>query len=265
MSKNLARLREAAHTSVSRLKTYLACPKRYFLGYIDGVAPQYKPVAFPFGQAFHEAAQHHLLTGDGPDHQAEVHDIFRSSLEAAVHADGVPVLFEEEEQDLGAVVDQGIRMLDCFIEKVLRPDGVLAVEAAFSLELAHPITGEILPVPLIGAMDALVLEAGKPVVWELKTAKKRWSADQLELDPQPTAYRMGARQLGVEEAELKLLVTTKTKKPDVQVEKLVRTRVDERELGELAWTVHRAVQAGIDHRARGWQCRSCPYASACSV
>ena len=98
MSKNLAGLREAAHTFVSRLETYLACPKRYFLGYIDGVVPQYKPDAFPFGQAFHEAAQHHLLGTDGPDHQADVRDVFRSSLEAAVHADGVPVLFEEEER-----------------------------------------------------------------------------------------------------------------------------------------------------------------------
>ena len=265
MSKNLAELRQAAHTSVSRLKTYLACPKKYFLSYIDRITPAFRPCAFALGSAFHEAVQHHLLGADGPDHLTEVHDVFRSSLEAAVHADGVPVLFEEEEEDLGAVVDAGIKMVDTFIERVPRPDGVLAVEAAFSLELAHPITGEILPVPLIGAMDALVLEQGKSVIWELKTAKKKWSADQLELDPQPTAYRMGARQLGVDEAELKLLVTTKTKKPDVQVERLTGTRVDERELWELAWSVHRAVEAGIDSRNRSWACRSCAYASACSA
>ena len=53
-----------------------------------------------------------------------------------MHADGIAVLFEEEEQDLGAVVDAGIKMVDTFIEKVPRPDGVLAVEAAFILELA---------------------------------------------------------------------------------------------------------------------------------
>ena len=92
-----------------------------------------------------------------------------------------------------------------------------------------------------------------------------WSPDQLELDPQPTAYRMGARQLGVDEAELKLLVTTKAKKPDVQVERLTRTGVDERELAELAWSVHEAVEAGVEMRNRGWQCRSCAYASACSA
>ena len=263
--KNLAELRQAAHTSVSRLKTFISCPKKFTLQYIDRVTPAWKPLAFPLGGGFHEAVQHHLVGTDGPDHRAEVHDVFRSSLEAAVRADGVPVLFEEEEQDLGAVVDAGIKMVDTFIETVPRPDGVLAVEAAFSLELAHPITCEILPVPLIGAIDALVLEQGRPVVWELKTAKKKWSADQLELDPQPTAYRMGARQLGADEAELKLLVTTKSKVPTVQIERLSRTRVDERELAELAWTVHQAVAAGVDFRNRSWGCRSCAYASACSA
>ena len=264
--KNLAELRQATHTSVSRLKTYLSCPKKYFLSYIDRVVPEYKPIAFPLGSAFHEAVQHHLIGADGPDHLIEVHDVFRSSLEIAVHADGVPVLFEKEEQDLGAVVDAGIKMVDTFIEKVPRPDGgVLAVEAAFAIELAHPITCDILPVPLIGAMDALVVEQGRPVVWELKTGKKKWTADQLELDLQPTAYRMGARELGVDEAELKLLVTTKSRKPDVQIERLTRSRVDERELAELAWTVHKAVEAGVDYRVRGWGCRSCQFAAACAA
>jgi hypothetical protein len=125
------------------------------------------------------------------------------------------------------------------------------------------VTGEIAAVPLIGAIDAIVVDEGKTEVWELKTGKKKWSADQMEYDPQPTAYVMAARELGYEDAEVKLLVTTKTREPDVQVERLVRRRGDESELAETVLDVLRAVRAGVDHRVRGWGCRSCGFASMC--
>jgi hypothetical protein len=63
---------------------------------------------------------------------------------------------------------------------------------------------------------------------------------------------MAARELGHEDAEVKLLVTTKTRKPDVQVERLVRRGGDERELAETVLDVLHAVRAGVDVRIRGW-------------
>jgi hypothetical protein len=64
-------------------------------------------------------------------------------------------------------------------------------------------------------------------------------------------------------AEMKLLVTLKWARPDVQVEELVRTGRDHVELVETALSVWRAVDGGADHRVRGWQCRTCPFAGAC--
>ena len=135
----------------------------------------------------------------------------------------------------------------------------------FSRAAAVALTfSAILAIPLIGAMDAVVEENGAPAVWELKTAAKRWSSDQLEYDLQPTTYQIAARSRG-HDAQVKLIVTTKGKSPVVQVEKLVRHRGDERELAEVVFGVHRAIAAGVDHPARGWQCRSCPYAGACGA
>lgn len=262
MSLLLAELRATAHTSVSQLKTFTACPRRYFLQYVEPIPPAFRSIALAFGTAFHDTVGEHLTRSATTD---ELHDVLRDTLEAAVHADGAPVLFDDEEQDLGAVTDIGIRMLDAFVAKVPVPEQVLGIEVPFSIDLAHPVTGEVLDTPLVGAMDAIVVENGKPTILELKTAKRRWSADQLELDLQPTAYQMGARQLGIDEPELKLVVTTKAKNPDVQIERLVRHRGDEHELAELAFTVDRAVRAGIDHRIRGWQCKTCPWAAACAV
>lgn len=166
---------------------------------------------------------------------------------------------------VGSNIDLGIRMLDVFLAKVPLPDEVLGVELAFVLELAHPVTGEVAPLPIIGAIDALVVEGGRPGVWELKTGKKKWSADALEYDPQMTAYSMAARELGHDNAELKLLVTTKTKNPDVQIERLVRHRADRQELDETALTVLHAVKQGIDYRVRGWACKTCAHAGVCGV
>ena len=72
--------------------------------------------------------------------------------------------------------------------------------------------------PLIGALDAVVLEGGRGAVWELKSSKKRYSQDQFEFDLQATAYGIAAREGGYDGVDLKFLITTKSKNPDVQRE-----------------------------------------------
>src|SRR5262249_6291348 len=111
---------------------------------------------------------------------------------------------------------------------------------------------------------ALVERDGKVVVLEVKSAKRRWSTDQLEQDLQGTAYGMAARSLRYSETNVEVVITTKATKPALQVERLVRHQTDEHELIELAFGVVKAVAAGVDHRNRGWQCRGCAYAGACA-
>ena len=262
MSMSLADLRSVPHLSVSRIKTFLQCPQKHALQYIEHIEPAFRPIAFAFGTAFHEAVGAHLSRTASPE---ELVAIFRDSFTAAVGADCPPVLFDEEEADLAATIDVGARMLEVFIQKVPRPESVLGVEAPFALEPGHPITGEVASLPVIGAIDALVQLEAVVGVWEVKTAKRKWSSDQLEFDLQSTAYRMAARSMGYDDAEATLLVATKTKVPDLQVEQLARHRRDERELAETALTVIRATEAGIDHRVRGWACKACPYADACGA
>ena len=195
----------------------------------------------------------------------ELRDHLRDGLVRGLDRDDVPVLFEEDEQDIGAVIDVAMRMLDVFLDRVPLPEQVHGVEVPFRLKLVHPVTGELHPRPLVGAVDAIVEERGRVAVWELKTGKKKFSTDQLDYDIQVTAYGMAARALGYKDARLTLLVTTKGKTPDVQVEYLVRHRRDELELVETAFAVARAVKAGVDYPNRGWQCRTCPYAGACGA
>jgi len=162
MSMTLSDLRGLPHTSISQLKTYLQCPRKYRYHYIDRLEPQFRPIALAFGTAWHETVGVHLLppVKDQWLSRQELQATFRDSLTGQVNEDGPPVLFEDQE-DFGKTVDLGLRMLDAFILRVARPEQVLGVEVPFVLELAHPVTGEIAPVPLIGvSADSMPPEPG---------------------------------------------------------------------------------------------------------
>jgi CRISPR/Cas system-associated exonuclease Cas4 (RecB family) len=249
--------------SASSLGCFIRCPRQFKLKYIDRIQPSYRASALAFGTAWHVAVGEHLLTSTitEPRPVDELHDLFVLALDEQLDGDGPTVLFDDGE-DRDVLVSLGRRMLDVFVKNVSMPDEVRAVEVPFSIDLVDAETGEVLP-PLIGSIDALVVKNGELTVWEFKSAKRKWPADQLAYDLQPTAYRIGMRAHGIENVELELVLTTKAKSPDVQVERLVRDAQDERDLIATAASVVRAVEAGVDHPIRGWQCRGCAYAHAC--
>jgi putative RecB family exonuclease len=263
-TRPLEQLRAVPHLSVSQLKTFITCPRKYRLAYIDRVAPQFRPIALAFGIAWHEAIAVHLTksTHDRPADRNEVKTTFVERLSIAVDSDDTPVLFDEGE-NLGKTIDVGALMLDVFLDRLPLPERVIGVELPFWLELRDATFGDVLQTPLIGAIDALVINNDRAVVWEVKTAKRRWSDDQLAYDLQPTAYQIAAEHLGFANADVELLITTKTQKPDVQIERVVRTKADRADLVVTAQSVVTAIAAGIDHPIRGWACRGCPYAHAC--
>jgi CRISPR/Cas system-associated exonuclease Cas4 (RecB family) len=252
-----------SHLSASSLGCFLRCPRQFRLKYIDRVQPSFRASALAFGTAWHVAVGEHILTSNisEPRPVDELHDLFVLALDEQLDGDGPPVLFDDSE-DRDALVALGRRMLEAFVKHVPLPDEVRAVEVPFSIDLVDDATGEVLP-PLIGSIDALVVKNGVLTVWELKSGKRKWPSDQLGYDLQPTAYRIGMRSHGIENVELELVLTTKAKTPDVQVERLVRSKQDERDLIATAASVVRAVEAGVDHPIRGWQCRGCAYAHAC--
>lgn len=251
------------HLSASSLKEYLACPRKFRLRRIDKQPPEYRAASLAFGTAFHEAIgfslfQHSL--GDSVVGEA-IDAKFRDALHREIHSDATPVLYQDDETE-DELADKGIEMVAAFWQHMPLPDAVIGIEKRFSLDLHDPETDEILP-PLVGSIDAAVEVQGRPVVWELKTGKQRWSEDQLLHDFQSTGYQRAFRvEYGVN-PDLVLAVVTKTRQPTVQLSRLRRGPADERELLETASSICRAVEAGVDHRVRTWACKSCEYAGAC--
>lgn len=253
---------ETNYLSVSRIGTFLRCPRQYFFKYIERVPADFRTTALAFGTAWHDATREYFSSRGALTLDA-LTEVFATSLDAQLVADDVPVLFEATETR-DELVSKARLMLIVFAERVPIPDEVLDLERAFSIEMAHPVTGQILPVPIVGSIDAIVRRDGRIILLELKSAKRKWGPDQIAWDAQTTAYLIAARTLGYESVEAELVVTTKATKPDVQIERLTRHRHDEEELAELASGVLMGIRAGIDVRVRGWQCRTCAWAGSCS-
>lgn len=253
------------YVSASRLSTYLRCGRLFYLRYIVQAIPEHHSPAFAFGRAWGTVIADYLMratSGEAPP-VAELAMLFQQELEREIADSRAPVLFDGEET-VTTLVATATNMLGAFVDQVPLPEAVLGVEVAFSTDLVHPTTGRVLEPPLVGALDLVVRENGEPVVWELKTSKKRYSRIDLELSMlQPAAYTVGARALGYEKPDVVVLVTTKGKKPGVQIERLQRHLTDEIELVELGEQVLRAVRSGVFPRNRSWACTTCPHRAEC--
>lgn len=263
MNQTLIELRKKKHMSVSALRTFLTCPKKYELHYVRRVTPDYYPAALALGSAWHSAVACWLDDADADD--AALDEQLSEELRGRLRRADVPVLFNDAEEDEDKFVGHAVEMFKTFRESVTRPKKVLGTEIAFETEVVHPSTGEVLPVPVIGAIDAVVVDEGGGVLWELKTAAKKWptSGGQTEHNPQVTLYRKAARELGFGNMPLRVLVTTKGRVPQVQVVNAERSKADEAEVAELFFDVHRAIEAGVSYRNRGFACAGCQYASSC--
>ncbi|HWA72800.1 MAG TPA: PD-(D/E)XK nuclease family protein [Polyangiaceae bacterium] len=269
MQRSLETLRQRPHLSVSALKMWLSCPRKFRFHYLDKAEPSHRSIALVFGHAWHELIGRVLLLHRRGHklRKNELRDYFAGGLEREINADGPPVLFEDDE-DAPTLVGTAMQMLDAFLATVPLPDNLLHIELPFSLELADPETGEVLPTPLIGAIDAVMGDERRLELWELKSGKRRWAEDAVLYDFQPTTYRMAVRANAGRgtvkpDVHIKLIVTTKSKKPDIQVENLVRTATDESDLMGTAASIHRAVQSGCFHPIRSWMCKQCEFADVC--
>lgn len=252
--------------SISQLREFAICPRRYFLHRVLAVEPAFVPLPLALGAATHAAMGSTYTSirdrGQAPE-LPEVLQVFRDAW--TVEASGaVPIKVEDDEPD---PVDVGVRMVTAFHRHVAAdlPVRVVAVELPFrGVELHDPDTGEVLDETLSGVMDLVVHEDDHHVVVEHKTAARRWSAEQLEHDLQLTAYQVAARHVGLGEVGLRYQVVTKAKLPVVQAETVVRDDLAEVDFMRTAAGVLRATGAGAFWPVRSWACASCPYAHACS-
>ena len=264
MNRVLHALRDAPHTSISSIKTYLICPQKYFHRYVLDSEPTHRSVNLILGSAVHEAIATFYVglgtTGKAPP-EAELLSVFDDAWNRDLERDP-PV----RSNDIGVDKDLGLALVKAFHEGAPRPARVVAVEHPFAIPLRSPTGDETSDQLIVGAIDAVVADkAGQVTLLEAKTAKRRWSAVQLQYDIQPTIYRTAAWELGIaDDPALRFDFVLKLKKPVFEPVEVVRTDDDETEAMTVLWQVCRAVDAGVFYKVRSWACADCEFAHLCA-
>ena len=165
---------DGLYVSVSQIKTWLMCPRKYELKYVRGVAPAFVPVNLAFGSAFHEALAgyyNEIKVSGVPLRRDLVLDTFRAAWAKAAEGD-VPLQADDDDADPGVMIDKGVSMLHAFYEQAGTPE-VVSVEHGFTITLHDLDTGEPLEEKLVGTMDLLIREEDRVVVVEHKTAARK--------------------------------------------------------------------------------------------
>lgn len=256
---------DALHFSITQMKTWLMCPRKFDLRYRRGAEPEFVPMPLAFGSAFHSALAYHyqwLMRGE----PAPVDDVKQRFVDAFTVAKQGPVPLQDDEDGAGfdVALAKGLQMVDVNLAHPSAvPAKVVGVEVPFTVDLYNPGTGECLEERLFGVIDLITEEDGRRVLVEHKTSSKKYSADVLNHDTQISGYSFAAESLGWPDVALRFSITTKTKVPQVQVEDVRRDEGDQADFLATALGVLTAIDAGISFPVRGWQCRTCPFRSRC--
>lgn len=255
------RLTGRPYTSWSAISTYQSCPLRYALRYVEQLPEPTVSSALVFGGAVHRAAEHHyreLLIGNETP-----------SLDAlmAAYNDGWQEHADKEIQfgkadDRATLDDLAARALAAFqASEAAQPAGTI-------VGIEEELTGELVPgIPDLLARVDLLLDAGDALVLtDLKTARSRWGAEQVQDSAgQLLLYHELAKPLADgRPIRLEFVVLTKAKTPEVCH---YQVQANHQQIDRMKRIVER-VWDGIEMKIffpspSAMQCPSCPFRYAC--
>ncbi len=269
LTKNLAPLRSRLHFSASALKTFLMCPWKFKLHYVEGASPEFRPSALILGKAVHEAIAlfHRALQVEKPVPLGEIRDEFDTAIKTETAGD-VPVQFRKGET-IDSLRQVGLGLVELYCHEA-KPKRILAVEQPFSAKLIDPGTGELLEPKLVGVFDMVEAdEEGTVSIVELKTAAKRWSPGQVNLDLQGSLYAEAVAQSGLipegQEALIRYEILLKNKKPALDRQYAVRKPGHRDMAMTIAVDALKAIERDAFYRNPGWACSGCQYRRRCGI
>ena len=250
-------------TSYSKLSTWLRCPRKYRLRYVDDAPEERSSVALVFGTAIHEACEVFFagLKAGQPPMSEEVHGAFHRAFTDSVKlAEDMHVPMDWGNTSHGEMIEKGEAMLAVFLDEVDRGIRVVGTEVAFELEIA--------PGRIVNGVIDLVLDDGNGRfrVVDLKTAASTYGPDRIDYDQQPTVYIAAAEHLygALGRVNFEYWLLLKTKKPQFKIIPVVRDANDRAELIQTIDDVETARLHGVYPRIRGFMCTGCEYRDRCS-
>ena len=248
------------YVSISRMKTYLNCPRKFKFWYVDKLPKLFKPAGLALGNVVHSTAEwlnRRLCEGQKPELD-DVLKIFRSDW-FSLSQDEIRFDGKENEDEMLA---KAIELLKLLHERQTNGTQIREVEMPFQLSLVDRETGEILEAPLRGVFDWVESE---DVLVEMKTSARVHDTDSSDNRLQLAAYDYAYREMFGRSPRIKVLNLLKTKEPKLLEKEIL---LDERDYQNLVGTTKlflAGVQNRIFHPNKSFMCKNCEYAGVCEA
>jgi len=248
------------YISPSRLNTWMACPLKFQLHYVEGIRTPTSPAMF-VGKRGHRALEiygRHRMLGI----TLEAGDVARRMMDgwdAAVASDEMTFAIETDEM---AMKKQSVDLVTAYLAHVPSDEPKpQAVELTMEAPLVDPFTGEDMGIPLLGVIDLILPDEGGQAIIDFKTSSR--SAPPLEIthEVQLSCYAYLFRQAtGQKESGLEIRTLVKTKTPKVEFHEYpARTEDHLRRLFSLIREYLDALDTGKFNFRPGWGCSMCDH------
>jgi CRISPR/Cas system-associated exonuclease Cas4 (RecB family) len=256
--------------SASRVKTFLACPLRYYLRYVEHRPEERVGSALLLGIAVDQAMKQAVHAAKEGRDSVTPEEYFIEAFEKVAEGAKAPIKWPARYDHKGTL-DLGQRLVEALTDVLLteeRLQRIVAWDVPFTVPLLDEQGQPEIPTPIVGIFDFVEEHEGGLVPLELKTASNRtqYLPDHLRRDVQASIYAMAATTMGsTKEPRVRYVSAVKLKKPEV-IESENRCTPD-----QLRWI--RGVIAGVDRAIRTGEfvarpstieCGGCPYESACA-
>ena len=257
MEREIETVREKPHWSYSAFNTFLTCPMRYYLRYIEHAEVERTSVSIPFGRAFHAVLSERARKGTNytvEDAKEEFDFFFRGETEACEDLSYKP------DEDYWFWEKRGCDMLDVALAEWPDDYTVKSVAESFSVEVPG------LSKPLIGEFDLVVTDGGDETICDWKTASMKWPNSKADRDLQATVFCYAYRQLHGRMPMFRFDVFTKAKAPAHHQFYTYRNQDDFDRFVYLAGQIEKAVNSGICLPVEScMNCAECAYGSRCKA
>ena len=257
MEREIETVREKPHWSYSAFNTFLTCPMRYYLRYIEHAEVERTSVSIPFGRAFHAVLSERAMKGTSytiEDAKEEFDFFFRGETEVCENLSYKP------DEDYWFWEQRGCDMLDVALSEWPDDYTVKSVAESFSVEVPG------LSKPLIGEFDLVVTDGGDETICDWKTASVKWPTGKADRDLQATTFCYAYRQLHGQMPMFRFDVFTKAKTPAHHQFYTYRNQDDFDRFVYLAGQIEKAINAGIFLPVEScMNCAECAYGSRCKA
>lgn len=249
------------HLSYSSISAYQMCPRSWYYKYIEKIKTP-ASANLVFGSAFHGAIEQ-LIKANLTSTPVRPEEVWFEQWQQQIDRQEVDWQGELPEQ----ISNQGMRMLahSSTTELVKTLEPLITVEGLPTIEQYVELKLPGVP-KIIGYIDMI---ASDQSLIDFKTAARSWTADKAEKEMQPNVYFAALLQSGIRlrpEMLFQHVVFVKTKTPQVQILKTIRTAADIFKAISLITETWKAIQSEIfTPRTDSWKHseKYCDFWSVC--